>query len=63
MGSATEECDLNTWESSSFSISIVGEEYRGIDIRPSLFCPAVLFGHSSSDMIDKVRVRELMEYV
>lgn len=63
VGYATEEFDLNTWESSSSSISIVGEEDRGIDARPSLFYPAVLFGHSSSDMIDKVRVRELMEYV
>ena len=63
VGYAPEEFDLNTWESSSSSISIVGEEDRGIDARPSLFYTAVLFGYSSRDMIDKVRVRELMEYV
>ena len=39
--SVIEEFDLKTWESSSSSIFIVGEEDRVIDVRPSLFCPAV----------------------
>ena len=39
--SAIEEFDLKTWDSSSSSITIVGEEDRAIDVRPSLFCPAV----------------------
>ena len=41
VSSAIEEFDLKTWDSSYSSISIVGEEDRGLDVRPSLFCPAV----------------------
>ena len=42
MNSGIEEFDLKSWESSSSSISIIGEKGRGIDVWPSLFCPAVL---------------------
>lgn len=40
-GASIEEFDLNTWESGSASIVINGESDRSLDVRPSLFCPAV----------------------
>jgi aminopeptidase YwaD len=50
-GSSIEEFDLDTWEATSSSITIVGsgEEDRPIDIRPSLFCPPV---NATAPLID-----------
>ena len=36
-----EDFDVDTWESTASSITIQGEDDRGIDVRPSLFCPSV----------------------
>ena len=36
-----EDFDVDTWESTASSIKIQGEDDRGIDVRPSLFCPSV----------------------
>ena len=42
LGSAAiEDFEVNTWHSASSSISIVGESDRIIDVRASMFCPAV----------------------
>ena len=38
---AIEDFDVNTWDSASSSISIVGESDRTIDVRASMFCPAL----------------------
>lgn len=39
---ASEPFKLSTWECSSASIVIVGEEEKQIDVRPSLFCPEIV---------------------
>ena len=36
-----EEFELKTWEHVSSAISVIGEDDRAIDIRPSLFCTPV----------------------
>ncbi|MCI0803730.1 MAG: M28 family peptidase [Chloroflexi bacterium] len=38
---STEEFEVDTWEATSSSISIDGEDDRILDVRPSLFCPSV----------------------
>ena len=38
---STEEFEVDTWEATSSSISIDGEDDRILDVRPSLFCQSV----------------------